>query len=198
MAPGARVGAFDVGEDLYRITNPPCFVWDLAVGDTVHCVAAGPGTLPVFQRLQARSDHVTLRVVCFRAGPLVGRLQPVIDPFAAYGVWAEGVEQYGMSPSTSHPHVTCGPFTSSWLPVRPTAAGSGRRAGSPTAGSTRLHPTDEARTVQHSDRWQGVTANALFQRLAELVEEAEERGEPMDWRGVAERMISWRTSREKG
>jgi len=45
----------------------------------------------------------------------------------------------------------------------------------------------------HSERWSGVTAEAVFQRLAELVEEAEERGEPIDWsRDVAARMIAWR------
>lgn len=37
----------------------------------------------------------------------------------------------------------------------------------------------------HPGRWQGVTPEALLQRLAHYVEEAEERGEPMDWRGVA-------------
>jgi hypothetical protein len=47
----------------------------------------------------------------------------------------------------------------------------------------------------HPGRWQGVTAEVLFQRLAENVEAAEERGEPMDWRGVAERMIAWRAKR---
>ncbi|MBB1503163.1 hypothetical protein H5397_17425 [Propioniciclava sp. MC1683] len=45
----------------------------------------------------------------------------------------------------------------------------------------------------HPERWRGVTAEALFQRLAEYVEEAEERGEPIQWRqDVAERMIAWR------
>jgi hypothetical protein len=46
----------------------------------------------------------------------------------------------------------------------------------------------------HPDRWRGVTAEALFQRLAEFVEEAEEAGEPMDWRGVVERLIAWRVA----
>jgi hypothetical protein len=46
-------------------------------------------------------------------------------------------------------------------------------------------------------RWQGVTAEVLFQRLAEYVEDAEECGEPMDWRGVADRMIAWRTNEGK-
>lgn len=44
-------------------------------------------------------------------------------------------------------------------------------------------------------RWRGVTAEVVFQRLAEYVEEAEERGEPIDWRrDVAERMIAWRAT----
>jgi hypothetical protein len=51
----------------------------------------------------------------------------------------------------------------------------------------------------HPGRWQGVAAEALFQRLAEYVEEAEERGVPIDWRrGVAERMIAWRASEGAG
>lgn len=44
----------------------------------------------------------------------------------------------------------------------------------------------------HPGRWEGLTAEALFQRLAECVEEAEERGGPLDWPGVAERMLAWR------
>ena len=47
----------------------------------------------------------------------------------------------------------------------------------------------------HPDRWQGVTAEALFQCLAEFVEEAEEGDEPIDWwRDVAERVIAWRAA----
>lgn len=44
----------------------------------------------------------------------------------------------------------------------------------------------------HPGRWEGLTAEALFQRLAECVEEAEERAEPLDWPWVAERMLAWR------
>jgi len=48
----------------------------------------------------------------------------------------------------------------------------------------------------HPERWEGVTDETLFQRLAEFVEEVEERGEPIDWRrDVAERMINWRGSK---
>jgi hypothetical protein len=51
----------------------------------------------------------------------------------------------------------------------------------------------------HPGRWQGVTAELLFQQLAQYVEEAEERGEPIDWRhDVAERMIAWRAREGKG
>lgn len=45
----------------------------------------------------------------------------------------------------------------------------------------------------HPDRWQAVTAEALFQHLAECVEDAEARGEPIDWVGVTDRMVAWRT-----
>jgi alpha-glucuronidase len=45
----------------------------------------------------------------------------------------------------------------------------------------------------HPERWEGVTAEAVLQRLAEVVEEAEEREEQIDWwRDVAKRMIDWR------
>ena len=50
----------------------------------------------------------------------------------------------------------------------------------------------------HPARWQGVGAEAVFQRLAEYVEVAEGRGGPIDWRrDVAERMIAWRAA-ERG
>jgi len=49
----------------------------------------------------------------------------------------------------------------------------------------------------HPGHWRGVTAEALFQRLAEYVERAEERGEPIDWRrDGAEPMIAWRASEQ--
>ncbi|QSR26952.1 hypothetical protein CFH99_15080 [Nocardioides aromaticivorans] len=45
----------------------------------------------------------------------------------------------------------------------------------------------------HPERWSGVTAEALFQRLAECVEEAEDSGNPIDWRReVTERLTAWR------
>jgi hypothetical protein len=46
----------------------------------------------------------------------------------------------------------------------------------------------------HPDRWEGVTALDLFQRLAECVEEAEDQGMPIDWFGVRAKMIDWRAS----
>jgi hypothetical protein len=50
-----------------------------------------------------------------------------------------------------------------------------------------------AMAYDHPERWRGVTAEAVLQRLAEVVEEAEERGDPIDWpRDVATRLIAWR------
>lgn len=51
----------------------------------------------------------------------------------------------------------------------------------------------------HPGRWQDVTPEELFQRLAEYVEQAEVRGEPIDWwRDVAERLIAWRAAESEG
>jgi hypothetical protein len=49
----------------------------------------------------------------------------------------------------------------------------------------------------HADRWQGISAEAIFQRLAQLVEDAEERG-AIDWHGVTRALIAWRATEEPG
>jgi hypothetical protein len=69
---GERVWAFDLGDDLYRIDNVPWFVRDLAVGDVVVAVPPGPENHPVFRRIHTRSEHLTIRIICFRGGPLAG------------------------------------------------------------------------------------------------------------------------------
>lgn len=51
---------------------------------------------PTFSELISPSNHLTIRVICFRAGPLRGSLQEVVDRFVPLGVYAEGVAQYGM------------------------------------------------------------------------------------------------------
>jgi len=91
-----RLWASDLGDDRYRIDNAPRFVPDLAVGDVVIAIAPGPDAHPVFDRIESRSDHLTIRIICFRRGPLEGRLAPVVEVFTPLGVWAEGAEQYGM------------------------------------------------------------------------------------------------------
>ncbi|HET7689770.1 MAG TPA: hypothetical protein VFK41_05310 [Nocardioidaceae bacterium] len=49
------------------------------------------------------------------------------------------------------------------------------------------------------DRWRGVSPDALFQRLAECVEAAEDRGEPIDWRrDVTECLMAWRLNASEG
>jgi hypothetical protein len=91
-----RVWAFDLGEGQYRIDNVPWFVRDLAVGDVVAAAPPDAGSHPVFAHLIERSDHLTIRLICFREGPLQGDLQAVVDAFTPLGVYAEGVKQYGM------------------------------------------------------------------------------------------------------
>jgi hypothetical protein len=91
-----RVWAHALGADRYVIDNPPWFVPDLAVGDIVRAVPPDPRAHPVFQELLHRSDHVTLRLVCFRGGPLGGDLAAAKAPFTRLGVYAEGAAQFGM------------------------------------------------------------------------------------------------------
>ena len=91
-----RVWAYDVGDNRYVIDNVPWFVPDLAVGDLVRAVSPDSQSHPIFQRLLERSDHVTIRLICPRNGPLAGDLALAKEPFARLGVYAEGVAQYGM------------------------------------------------------------------------------------------------------
>lgn len=91
-----RMWAFGRGEDRYEIDNVPWFVRDLACGDVVEAVAPDPSSHPVFTRLLQRSLHLTIRIICFRSGPLAGDLQAVLDAFVPLGPYAEGVDQYGM------------------------------------------------------------------------------------------------------
>jgi Domain of unknown function (DUF4265) len=91
-----RVWAYDVGDSRYVIDNVPWFVHDLAVGDLVRAVSPDSQSHPIFQRHLDRSDHVTIRLICFRDGPLGGDLALAMEPFTRLGVYAEGVAQYGM------------------------------------------------------------------------------------------------------
>ena len=91
-----RLWANALGDNRYEIDNVPWFVRDLAAHDIVRAVAPDEQSHPVFQQLETRSEHLTVRVICFRAGPLGGDLQRVIDAFAGLGVYAEGIDQYGM------------------------------------------------------------------------------------------------------
>ena len=91
-----RLWAFDLGDDRYQIDNVPWFVRDLAVGDVVRAQVRSPDSNPVFDVVLERSDHVTIRLICFRNGPLGGDLARALEPFTALGVYGEGVAQYGM------------------------------------------------------------------------------------------------------
>jgi hypothetical protein len=91
-----RVWAHHLGGDRYRIDNPPWFVHDLAVGDVVRAQAPDSDSQPVFAEVLERSGHVTIRLICFRRGPLAGDLAQALEPFTALGVYGEGAQQYGM------------------------------------------------------------------------------------------------------
>jgi hypothetical protein len=85
-----------LGDNRFRIDNPPWFVRDLAVNDIVEAAAASDDQHPVFTRMIQRSEHVTIRIICLWAGPLNGNLRKVADIFTPLGICAEGFAKYGM------------------------------------------------------------------------------------------------------
>lgn len=91
-----RLWAYSLGDDRYRIDNVPWFVRDLAVADVVRAQVPSPESNPVFEEVLERSDHVTIRLICFRSGPLGGDQARALEPFTALGVYGEGAAQYGM------------------------------------------------------------------------------------------------------
>ncbi len=91
-----RVWAYSLGDNEYRIDNTPWFVRDLACDDVVSATAPDDASHPVFSHMVRKSEHLTIRIICFRRGPLEGNLQAVVDAFIPLGVFAEGVTQYGM------------------------------------------------------------------------------------------------------
>lgn len=66
------------------------------MGDLVRAHAPDADSNPVFSELVQRSDHITIRLVCFREGPMQGDLARALEPFTALGVYGEGASQYGM------------------------------------------------------------------------------------------------------
>jgi Domain of unknown function (DUF4265) len=91
-----RLWAVDLGDDLYRLDNAPWFAPDLAVGDILRAVAPDLESHRIFLGVVEKSEHLTIRLICFRIGPLAGDLQAVVDIFVPLGVYAEGVASYGV------------------------------------------------------------------------------------------------------
>lgn len=84
-----------VGIDDYRIDNTPWFVRGVSADDVVRAVADDDGMLWATSVVR-QSGRLTVRVIPFRAGPLKGDRQAVLDAFKAVGVSGEGIEQYGI------------------------------------------------------------------------------------------------------
>lgn len=89
------VWAEPLGDDQYRIRNTPWFVLNLAYEDVVAALADGDGVLwAMGERIW--SGRMTVRVIPFRAGPLGGDRQAVLDAFEPFGVTGEGTEEWGI------------------------------------------------------------------------------------------------------
>jgi hypothetical protein len=50
----------------------------------------------VFAHMIEKSQHLTIRIVCFPGGPLRGDLPAASAKFSGLGTYIEGVPQYGM------------------------------------------------------------------------------------------------------
>ena len=99
-----RLWAFHLGGERYRIDSVPWFARDLAVGNVVRAQAPDPHSHPVFIDVLEPSDHITVRLICFRGGPLAGDLAQALEPFTRLGVYGEGLTQYGMLALDITPH----------------------------------------------------------------------------------------------
>ena len=132
-----RLWAFHLGDDRYRIDNVPWFVRDLAVADVVRAHVPNPDSNPVFDEVLERSDHVTIRLICFRSGPLGGDLARALEPFTALGVYGEGVTQYGMVALDIEAKAPLAAIAVASAEVLMTVPGSTRKAGSRKLGSPR-------------------------------------------------------------
>lgn len=82
-----------VSADVVELDNTPFFARGISCGDHVRVIRDDDGTLTAVEVVEW-SQRCTVRVVPFRAGPLQGDRQQVLDEFAAVGVTGEGIEQY--------------------------------------------------------------------------------------------------------
>lgn len=91
---GERMWARVVGPGLFRLENAPLFVRGVAHGDVVRASTEDPDAWPEYIETVEWSGNYTLRVIPFRAGPLGGSLQAVLDAFSPLGVTGEGGGNY--------------------------------------------------------------------------------------------------------
>jgi hypothetical protein len=84
-----------LGDDLYRVDNTPWFVRNLSADDAVLARAGSDGVLWAIERARW-SGRLTIRIIPFKAGPIVGDRQAVLDAFEPLGVSGEGTQQYGL------------------------------------------------------------------------------------------------------
>ena len=78
-----------LGSDAYRIDNTPWFARNVASHDVFFAEPDADGCLWAGERMRW-SGNCTIRVVPFRAGPLAGSQQAVLDLFVPMGVSGEG------------------------------------------------------------------------------------------------------------
>lgn len=80
-----------VDGDRYRVENTPWFVRGLACGDVIEARTDEDAMLWATEGVSS-SGHLAIRVIPFRAGPLGGSAEAVLEAFEALGVSGEGAE----------------------------------------------------------------------------------------------------------
>lgn len=91
-----RVWAEALGRHRYRIDNIPIFALDLAADDVVVARPRAAGQHPTLTRVARRSPNATLRLTCFRGGPLLGDLRAAARRLRAPGINVELAADWGV------------------------------------------------------------------------------------------------------
>jgi hypothetical protein len=124
-----RVWAHHLGGDRYRIANAPWFVRDLAVGDVVRAQAPGSGSHPVCAEVVERSGHVTIRLICYRRGPLGVTWRERLSRSRRSASTEKGCNSTACWPWISSPPLRSRPSCRGCAKVSKTVHGSTRKVG---------------------------------------------------------------------
>ena len=89
-----RVWALPLGDERFQLRNVPWFVRGVAEDDVVRAVAPTDSSWPVFIEQLEWSGNLTIRVIPFNAGPLLGSQEEVLKRLTPFGAEGEAAGDY--------------------------------------------------------------------------------------------------------